>query len=104
MYSRWGQQWDPWEKEIDNFVKNNFVSLTQYPNNMGTCKMHKEIETNQTKLMETKQNEIKNRNTVAMSVMSCFYNENKVWGISWYLCCNLCILIHFVAISGRLQV
>lgn len=38
------------------------MSLTQYSNNMGTCKMHNEIETNQAKLMETKRNETENRN------------------------------------------
>lgn len=81
------------------------MSLTQYPNNMGICKMQNEIETkpNETNGNQTKRNQ-KNRNTVAMSVMPCYNNENEVWGISWYLCCNLCILIHFVAFSGRLHV
>lgn len=62
---------------------------------MQTCIIQNEIETKPNKTNGNKQNETKNRNTVAMCLMS-NYNENKVWGISKYMCCKLCILIYFV--------
>lgn len=57
------------------------MSLTQYPNDIHTCKMQNEIKRkpNETYRNQTKRNQ--NRNTVAMSAISC-YNENEIWGIS----------------------
>lgn len=70
------------------------------------CLLNAKLKRNQTKWNQLKPNKTKprNRNTVAMSVMFCFKDENEVCGLSLYLCCKVCIFIHFVAFSDRLQV